>query len=209
MKTIINTDTWERKEIYNFFKDFDEPFYGLTANVDCTIAYDFCKEHHISFFLFYLHKSLIAVNKTIPFKLRIVENEVVLFNTINASATINKPNGTFGFSYIEYQQDFYDFDMVAKKEIERVQNSSQLMPAISGENVIHYSSIPWVQFTSLSHARHYAFNDSCPKISFGKIMEDNKRRMMPVSIHVHHALVDGKHVGEYLDTFQELLNKTP
>ena len=29
---------------------------------------------------------------------------------------------------------------------------------------------------------------------------------MPVSIHVHHALVDGLHVGQYIDCFQELLN---
>ncbi|MEL7004699.1 MAG: hypothetical protein AAFN93_18470 [Bacteroidota bacterium] len=30
---------------------------------------------------------------------------------------------------------------------------------------------------------------------------------MPVSIHVHHGLVDGIHVGQYCDLFQKLLNE--
>jgi chloramphenicol O-acetyltransferase type A len=30
--------------------------------------------------------------------------------------------------------------------------------------VIHFSAIPWLDFTSLSHARSYTFPDSCPKI---------------------------------------------
>jgi chloramphenicol O-acetyltransferase type A len=30
---------------------------------------------------------------------------------------------------------------------------------------------------------------------------------MSVSIHVHHALVDGYHVGLYVDRFQALMNE--
>jgi chloramphenicol O-acetyltransferase type A len=100
-----------------------------------------------------------------------------------------------------------DFLAEAKQEIERVQNSTGLVPAISGENVIHYSSIPWINFTALSHARAFSFPDSCPKISFGKMTEENGKKQMPLSVHVHHALMDGYHVGQYLDLFQTLLNE--
>lgn len=88
-----------------------------------------------------------------------------------------------------------------------VRNSTGLIPAVSGENVIHYSSIPWIHFTGLSHARSFSFKDSCPKISFGKMMEVNGRRIMPLSIHVHHALMDGFHVGQYIDLYQQLLSQ--
>jgi chloramphenicol O-acetyltransferase type A len=37
--------------------------------------------------------------------------------------------------------------------------------------------------------------------------EKDGKRSMPVSVHVHHALVDGLHVGQYIDRFQELMNK--
>lgn len=205
MNRKLNLDEWARRDHFLFFSNFEEPFFGLTVNVDCTKAYEYCKAHGISFFLFYLHKSLVAANQTEPFRYRIVDGEVVVYEKVNASPTINRPNNTFGFSYMEYFEDFGLFEKGAKGEIERVRNSRGLNPATSGENVIHYSSIPWLKFTSLSHARSFSFPDSCPKISFGMMTENNHRLEMPVSIHVHHALMDGFHVGEFVGKFQENL----
>ena len=45
--------------------------------------------------------------------------------------------------------------------------------------------------------------DSCPSITFGKMTEHDGRRSMPLSIHVHHALVDGRDVGRYLEALQQ------
>lgn len=97
------------------------------------------------------------------------------------------------------------FSEHAKAIMAEVRSSTGLIPAVSGENVIHYSSIPWLNFTSLSHARSFSFKDSCPKISFGKMMEQNGIKQMPISIHVHHALMDGFHVAQFVERFQELL----
>jgi chloramphenicol O-acetyltransferase type A len=75
-------------------------------------------------------------------------------------------------------------------------------------NVIHFSTVPWVNFTSLSHARSFTFPDSCPKISFGKMMIGiDGKRTMSMSIHAHHGLMDGYHVGQFVDCFQELMNE--
>jgi chloramphenicol O-acetyltransferase type A len=30
---------------------------------------------------------------------------------------------------------------------------------------------------------------------------------MPMSIHVHHGLVDGLHLGQFVDYFQEIMNQ--
>jgi chloramphenicol O-acetyltransferase type A len=156
-------------------------------------------------FLYYLHKSLAAANQTEPFRYRIAGEEVLVYDRVHASATINRPNGTFGFSYIDYYADFADFVASAQVEIERVQNTTGLIPSGAGENVIHYSAIPWLNFTGLSHARRFLFPDSCPKISFGKVTGTAGRLQMPVSVHAHHALMDGYHVGQYVDRFQGLL----
>ena len=94
----------------------------------------------------------------------------------------------------------------ASSKIERVRNSAGLQPAIAGENVIHYSAMPWIDFTAVSHARAFSFPDSCPKISLGKMTENNGRRTMPMSVHVHHALADGLNVAQYIDAFQQLMN---
>jgi chloramphenicol O-acetyltransferase type A len=73
--------------------------------------------------------------------------------------------------------------------------------------VIHFSAVPWLDFTSVSHARSFSFPDSCPKITFGKAVEEAPgRKSMAVSVHVHHGLVDGSHVGLFAERFQHLLN---
>jgi chloramphenicol O-acetyltransferase type A len=207
MKQKLNIDTWERKEHFNFFKNFEEPFYGVVVNIDCTKAYKFAKENDVSFFLYYLHKSLTAVNALEPFKYRIYGDEVFLYDQINAGPTIGRANGTFGFSYVDYHPSFNDFMIGANKEIERVQNTTTLFAPKLDDDIVHYSALPWIDFTSLSHARSFSFQDSCPKMSFGKMSESGGKLTMPVSVHVHHALIDGLHVGQYIDLFQQLMNE--
>lgn len=203
MNRKLDIDQWARRDHFNFFRQFEEPFFGVCVNIDCTAAYQKAKESNTSFFLYYLYQSLAAANSIEPFRYRIKNDEVWVYDRVNASPTINRPDGTFGFSYMDYYESLEEFIDHAQQEIARVQGSTGLIPAISGENVIHYSSIPWINFTQLSHARSFSFKDSCPKISFGKMTEENGRRTMPVSIHVHHALMDGYHVGQYVELFQE------
>ena len=207
MKEKIDINTWIRKDHFSFFSVFEEPFFGVTVDIDCTLTYQEAKELEVSFFLLYLHKSLLAANKIVEFSYRIIDGEVWKFDQVNASATINRPNGTFGFGYIDFNANFESFKINAQKEIEKVENSTGLIPATSGENVIHYSAMPWLNFTSLSHARCFSFNDSCPKISFGKLRDDGARKLMSVSIHVNHALMDGFHVAQFVEEYQTLLNQ--
>lgn len=206
MRTLLDINSWPRKEHFHFFSRFEEPFFGVCVEVDCTRAYQRAKEGGHSFFLYYLHKSLAAANHTIPFRYRVTNGEVWVYDKVHASPTINRPDGTFGFAYMDYHEDFAAFEAAARTETERVQQGSGLVPAVSGENVIHYSSLPWISFTALSHARSFSFPDSCPKISFGKMKEQDGRKLMPVSVHVHHALMDGYHVGQFINAFQDLMN---
>ncbi len=207
MKQLITLDDWKRKDHFQFFSKFEEPFFGVTINIDCTLAYQQAKEKGNSFFLYYLYRALKAANAIENFRYRIIDKEVYLFDQINASATINRPDETFGFSYMDYDKNEELFYQKAKEEISRVQQSKGLIPAGSGENVIHFSAVPWLDFTSLSHARSFTFPDSCPKISFGKVTENNGKKLMSVSIHAHHGLMDGFHIGLFAEKFQELMNE--
>jgi chloramphenicol O-acetyltransferase type A len=207
MKTLLNLNTWNRKEHFLFFKQMEEPFFGVTVTIDCTNANQKSKKLGYSFFAYYLHKTIVAVNKTESFRYRIINDEVFVYDQINASATIMREDKTFGFSMIAYHEDFEQFAEIVKTEIARIQTTTGLFTTdFNDSNVIHFSAMPWVNFTSFSHARSYQFPDSCPKISFGKMMEKNGKKTMSMSIHVHHGLMDGWHVGLFLETFQDLMN---
>lgn len=207
MKQLLDLERWPRKDHFRFFRQFEEPFFGVTLELDCTTAYRKVREQGISFFLYYLHCSLKAANRTEPFRYRIIGDEVWVYDAVHASPVINRPDGTFGFAYMDYYEELPDFVRHAEAEKNRVQQSSGLVPAVSGENVIHYSAMPWLNFTSVSHARCFSFPDSSPKITFGKMTGDDRHRRMPVSVHVHHALMDGYHVGQFAALLQQLMDE--
>jgi len=206
MKQKLNLDTWNRKEHFLFFKQMEEPFFGLTTKIECTKAYQKVKELNCSFFVYYLHKTMVAVNQSEPFRYRIIDDSIYIFDQIDASATIIREDKTFGFSQIEYAENLTEFSQITKKEIERIQTTTGLFTREFSENLIHFSALPWIDFTSFSHARSFSWPDSCPKISFGKMVEENGKKYMSMSIHVHHGLMDGYHVGQFIALFQELMN---
>jgi len=98
--------------------------------------------------------------------------------------------------------------MNAKKQLDLVKKG---LLEFDGRNndldIIHYSIIPWISFTSFSHPRNYGTNDSIPKIVFGKYYQEKDHFKIPISIEVHHALMDGYHLGQYLYHLQAFLDK--
>lgn len=206
MKQKLDINSWKRKEHFHHFIQMEEPFFGVTVPIDCTKAYAKAKELGVSFFTYYLHKTLFAVNATEAFRYRIIENEVYLFDQIDASATILREDKTFGFSLMVYSEDLTEFAEATKTEITRIQNTPGLITRDFSINLIHFSAVPWVNFTSYSHARSFTFPDSCPKISFGKMMDENGKKTMQMAVHVHHALVDGYDVGLFVSSFEALMN---
>ena len=116
MYQLIDVPSWKRKEVYAFFTAFEEPYFGITADVDVTLAYRNAKERNVSFFVWYLHKVLLTINGIPELKLRIVENEVRLYDFIHASATVSREDQTFGFSFMVFDENFdvFNFEISAE-----------------------------------------------------------------------------------------------
>jgi len=203
MKTPIDFSNWNRREHFEFFSRLDEPFHGLITEVDCTWAYQHCKQHQISFFLFYLYQTLRAIHQVPEMRYRIENGQVYDYAQIDANATISRSDHTFGFCPIQYHTDFAQFCEHASTSMRIVKESSGLClnEESQREDVIHFSAVPWIRFSGITHARQYDRKDSIPKISVGKCIEQAGKWTMPVACFVHHALVDGYHVHQF---FQQL-----
>jgi chloramphenicol O-acetyltransferase type A len=207
MKRELDLTTWNRASHFEFFSKLDEPFFGTTIQLDCTTAHKKAKKLGVSFYVYYLHKTIVAVNNIENFRYRIEEGNPVIYDSINISSTILREDKTFGFSEIEYNEDLNIFISNYNTESERVQNTTGLFTRTHGENIVHFSALPWINFTSISHSRSFTFPDSCPKFSFGKMIEENGRKKMPMSVHVHHGLVDGYHLGLFFEEFERIMNQ--
>ena len=206
MKKEIDISIWNRKEHFEFFSTFDEPFFGITTSIDCTIALKKAKEIQIPFFVYYLHKTLAAINTVENFRLRIENKKVYLYDEIDASATIMRDDKTFGFSFIKFHDDINEFNKMAQEEIARIQTTTGIFTREYPTNLIHFSAIPWINFSSLTHSRNFKIEDSCPKISFGKVIEENGGKIMSLAVLAHHGLVDGYHMGLFVEELKHLMN---
>jgi len=207
MKHEIELATWKRREHFEVFKDFDEPLFGITVKVECSKAYRKAKKSRYPFSLFYLYLSLKTVNEIEEFRYRIEDDKVFCYDRVDAGPTIFRDDETFGFGYLKYDKDIAEFMTQAKIEVERVKAERGLKFPASGENMIHYSTLPWADFTAVNHARRLDSGRSIPKITFGKITREGNNMWMPVDIHANHAVMDGFHVGKFIERFQELLNQ--
>ena len=206
MRKELDISTWNRKQHFEFFCQFEEPFFGTTIQFDCTKAYAKSKQLGVSFFVYYLHKTLVAVNNIENFRYRIQDKKVFIYDKINVSSTILRDDKTFGFSEIEYDENLNTFIENYNSEATRVKNTTGLFTRDYNENIVHFSALPWINFTSISHSRSFTFPDSCPKFSFGKMTSENDKKFMSMSVHVHHGLVDGYHLGLFFEEFERLMN---
>ena len=203
---IINTDQWERKQLYEHFKSFKDPYFGVTTAFDVTKAFQFSKSNTSSFFGRYLHDCMCAINETAALKFRVLKDKVVQFENIHASATIMRADHTFGFSFIKFDRDREFFLQNLDSEKKRIENATSLFPPENGLDCVHCSALPFLTFSG--HKEPVSgMMDSIPKLAFSKIKQINKNKIeMNVAISVNHALVDGYHLGLFAEKFQYYLN---
>ncbi|OUS00021.1 chloramphenicol acetyltransferase [Flavobacteriales bacterium 33_180_T64] len=204
---VINQNTWKRKPHYDHFRTLEDPYFGVVIPFDVTNAYHFSKTNKVSFFGKYLHDCMKAINDIDELKQRIVNDEVVQYKKINASATLLKSDNTFGFSYIEFENDLERFLANINAEKNRIETSRDLFPLRNDQECIYCSALPWVNFSGHKEPVSGSL-ESVPKFAFSKISHQHDQSMiMNVSINVNHALVDGYHVGLFSEKFQHYLNK--
>lgn len=206
MKTKINLNSWNRKEHFEYFRTFDEPFYTINVNIDFTSGFSAIKLKNHSVFAWYLYNAMKASNAVKEFRYRIEEDEVFEYEIVHASPTVGRDDGTFGFAQVDFVDDFLVFQSNLKAEIERVKNLPGLFTAPERIDVIHYSALPWFSLTGSTHPRNFNDRDSIPKITFSKIFKRESKMWLPISITVHHGLIDGYHVGLYVEKYTQLLN---
>ena len=205
MKHEIDLKTWKRREHFEVFKNFDEPLFGITVRVECSAAYKKAKQSGYPFSNYYLYLSLKTVNEIEEFRYRIEDDKVYCYDSVGAGPTIFREDETFGYGFFDYYEDIDKFMSQAKIEADRVRAEHGLKFTHAGEDIIHYSTLPWADFTAVNHARVLTVGRSIPKITFGKITREGDNMWLPVDIHANHALMDGFHVGKFVERFQELL----
>ena len=113
MKHIIDIDAWERRDNYNFFRNFVSSWYSVTTEIDCTEASagsPGCESAPFSFIICMLWcvrpmKSMNSV--TVPTR----NGRVVFHDRVDIISPIAVPGKTFYTIRIPYHEDFQPLSM--------------------------------------------------------------------------------------------------
>lgn len=206
MKT-IPLEGWARKEHYQFFRDFDYPYFSLCADMDISVFLPLIKEENISFTASMMYLIARVANGIPEFRQRVREGGPIEYPVVHPSATILSKNDLFTFCTVRYAPDFRKFVRQTEEEIALVKDQPGLEEKIQDDSMLFMTSIPWISFTSFQHPLKLNPADSVPRFAWGKYRQEGDAVLMPLAVQGHHALMDGLHAGMFYQEFQRLLDQ--
>lgn len=203
---VLDFNSKHQEKHFHFFRKMAIPHFNICANVDITNFHTLIKKEQLHFTSCMVYVIAKAANGVVQFKRRIREDYIVEHDIIHPSFTI-LPEGedVFSFCDVVYQKHFPSFHQSAIEQIELRRHQPSLEDEKGRDDYLFLSAIPWVSFTSIQHAMPIPA-DSVPRISWGKYFPVQDKILMPVSVQAHHALVDGRHTGQFFNKMQENLN---
>jgi chloramphenicol O-acetyltransferase type A len=208
MGRYLDVNSWARRDLFEFFRVYTNPYFNICTRVDVTGLLEFLHERQkTSVSLTYQYLALRAANEIEPFRYRLQDDGVFVHDVIHGATIVMKPDESFNFAYFNYQDDFEKFLMDVGRVTQEAQRDGASFSPSPKDDLIHFTILPWISFTSFAHARNRGRADSVPKIAFGKFSKENGRILLPTSVEVHHALMDGLHVGRFLSRLEEMLQE--
>ncbi len=199
----LDFDSWPGRDMFRFFSSYQHPFFNLCAEIDATASVAACRELELSPTWVGWYHCQQVVNALEPFRYRLRQDRVWVYDRISVATTVTAQDRPFRFAYLPYEENFRRFDALARTAATEAaaETSDSLGDRPEDDAVVHGSVIPWVRFSSISHAQRVDPELSVPRIVFGRYSEVDGSVRLPVSVEVHHALVDGQAVGRF---FSEL-----
>ncbi|WP_162063781.1 CatA-like O-acetyltransferase [Vibrio taketomensis] len=208
---VLDVHSWSRAEHFKFYQGFSHPWYNICSNLDVTALRNYCKQNGHRFFHAYLYLTQQALNQCQPMATRLVGDEVRIYDTMQVSVAVLADDDTVRFCDLPYQANFARFCHRASETESKVKNTPFILEQFIGQemlqNTVHLTVLPWIDFTSMSHARDTNFPDSVPKMAYGKLTQEGDKWRMPLSLEVHHGLMDGLHVGQFIHALQLMFNQ--
>jgi chloramphenicol O-acetyltransferase type A len=205
----IDLEEWKRKEHFEFFYRMDYPQFNICMNLDIKKYLTFTKGRGISFYYAMIYAVTDVVNQMDDFKYRIRDGKVVLHDKIHPSFTYMDDahnNELFKLITVDFTDDIVDFEKMAKEASQTQKDYFGLDKLVGRDDLIYITCIPWVSFTHISHTITINRNDSVPKISWGKYYADGDKVLLPFSVQVNHALIDGFQIGQLVERLQKYLD---
>ena len=192
----IDMETWPRREIFDFY-DGPDPFYSVSFRVDVTGIHRYARARGLSFYMALCWAVGQAVNRVENFRYVIRKGRVWLLDARRVSFTdIREDTHLFYMVTLPLQDDIDAFCRSAREKSRRQEAFVNLEE--EGDDLIYLSCLPDVDLTGITTSRAVHSEDSIPRFTWGRFMDDGRgREVLTMTLEANHRLVDGWHVGQF------------
>ncbi|WP_298839597.1 CatA-like O-acetyltransferase [Clostridium sp.] len=200
----IDMNSYPRKSHFEYFRNMAYPYVGATVNIDITYLVNVIKREKLPFFLTVIYIATNAANKIPEFKRRIDGDSIIEYSHCNTSHTVALEDGTYCYceldssmnykKYLEYAQE--------KQRLSKIQGITD--DGSEADSLFFVSCLPWISYTAIIQPVPSP-SDCNPRITFGRYFRYNDKILMPTTILVNHALVDGIHIAKFYGNFDEIM----
>ena len=208
----IDLATWPRRAIFDGFRRCEYPYLVIGAEVEMGDAPRIWKEKGISPFLACVHSICTAANAVPAFRQRIRgpsgSPRVIEFDRIHADFTVAEGEDLFTIRKVPFFPSLPDFirSLESPEGMAGTTNAPGVEVDLATEDEdddhwVFMSCLPWVRFNHVVQPIRKLQHDSVPRVIWGRFSQDAGKSgwRVPVSVQVHHALVDGLHVARFLE----------
>lgn len=206
----IDSATWPRAETFRLFRTYARPQYAITSRIDVTRLVSELKPAGVSPYRACLHAIGAGIHAVPELRTRFRGDTVVEHDSIVLSMTVPRTDGTFAYAYVPFAADWREFDPMCRQMMDEAAARGGL-GANEGfrDDVAYLSCLPWLDYTALTNAMPGP-DDCIPRFSWGRFTEDgNGRHSVAMTAEVHHALVDGAHLGRFFAEVGQALDAIP
>lgn len=204
MRTVDITNPHRRRH-FDFFRAMNHPHFNVCANVSVGKWLAATREQELRTTPSMVYLLARTANEIPELRRRIRGEELVEHEVVHPSFSVQTDVAdVFSFCEVEFAWDARTFVQRAEGRMEAMKTNPSFEDEGGRDDYLFMSPFPWVSFTAMQHAMMYHPHDSVPRISWGKFTQTSEATTMPLSLQVHHAVVDGVHVGRFFQRVEAL-----
>ena len=143
---VIDLSTWKRQVHFQIFRNYEQPRYDVSFELDITNFYKKIKQKNLSFTTAFMFAVAKAANEIEEFRYRFEDGNVVLYDDLKLSFTyINKETELLKNVVVEPKDNLEEFAVYAKNT---AVNQKEYFTGPLGNDIYQFSSIPWISYNS-------------------------------------------------------------
>lgn len=202
---VIDFDSWQRRPYFRHYHTDVPCTYSLTVKLDITGI----RRCGVKLYpaLLYAVATIIGRHEEFRTAFR-KDGSLVVYDHLDPCYTIfHTDDESFSNLWSEYDSSWRTF-------LERYQEDKKEYGDVRGleakpdcpENSFPFSMIPWVSFDSFNLNLKKDHDYLIPIFTAGRFYEEGGRILIPLSLQVHHAVIDGYHASRFLSELQDFLS---